>query len=405
MVRIFFLILLFTSNAFAQDIFSISGTIKDKSGTLEGASVYLSGYKLSTATNKEGKFTLPNLKPGNYDILVQMIGFQPLSKNVLITDKSVSVELKLMESTTQLNEVVIKPNPNREYLINLFKDFFIGKTPNATQCKILNVNSIIVNEDKQNRSFTVDAPEFLIIENEALGYKIKYLLENFEYSFATRMLFFGGYPTFEEMIGNKSKQKKWIKNREIAYRGSAQHFFTSLYTNKIDEEGFIVNRRYEMPNADRLPDSLIEANIKQIIGGKGASLLTVSNKNGNSLNYWMQEKRKPKIFHVVDRNKINIDTLVKTINSTFKAINYKDELFVTYKKEKEAPDYDKTPYYVSRPMDLTGQVSVIKMLRAPIYFYSNGIIYNPRSTLNSGYWAFEKMADMVPMDYLPPISK
>lgn len=399
--RLFLLFLLLTGNVFGQTTFSISGTIRDKNEVLPGASVYVSGYKIATSTNSDGKFTLPNMKPGSYDILVQMIGYLPFSKNVMVTNKPMVVEFKLIESTTKLNEVVIKPDPDREWLINLFKEFFIGKTPNAEQCKILNTNILDIDHDKRSRIFLVKASEFLIIENEALGYRIKYLLEQFEYNFNTKILFYAGYPTFEEMKGSKSKQKRWAKNREIAYKGSAQHFYTSLSQNRVDEEGFIIYKRYEIPNKDRLPDSLIETSIKQLMTGKGISSLSISNKNGNSINYWLQERRKPKMLFFIDKAKIYTDTLVKTFSPNFKMINYKDDLFVAYKNEKESAAYEATSFYQSRPKELIGyQVSIVKMLRAPIYFYPNGVIYNPHSTLYSGYWSYEKMADTVPMDYV-----
>jgi hypothetical protein len=41
------------------------------------------------------------------------------------------------------------------------------------------------------------------------------------------------------------------------------------------------------------------------------------------------------------------------------------------------------------------------MLVKPIYFYQNGTVYNPRSMLFENNWAWEKVADSVPIDYLP----
>ncbi len=85
------LLLLFCFNLtpFAQEAYVISGVVKDNKEVLPGAAVYVSGYKMAAVTNGDGKFTLPKLAPGNYDILVQMIGYVPLKKNVAITDKPV----------------------------------------------------------------------------------------------------------------------------------------------------------------------------------------------------------------------------------------------------------------------------------------------------------------------------
>ena len=177
-ILLFGLFICFTSYVFAQK-YTVSGTIKDKVGPLPGAAVYVSGYKIATATNNDGTFTIANLPPGNYDILVQMIGFYPYSKNVLISDKSVTLNITLQENATLLNEVVIKPDPDRLYHLSLFKDFFIGKTANAAECTILNTNVLVFNDDKSAGSIYATASDFLIIENKALGYRIKYLLETF----------------------------------------------------------------------------------------------------------------------------------------------------------------------------------------------------------------------------------
>jgi hypothetical protein len=392
------LLLLCTSLfVYSQNSYTISGIVKDQKETLPGAAVYLAGYKIATVTNNDGKFVIPNLKPGNYDILVQMIGYLPLSKSISITDKSVIVELKLTENSTLLKEVVIKPDPDREYYLNLFKDFFIGKTPNSEKCKIFNTNVLIIDSDKRNRSFRVRATDFLVIENQALGYRIKYLLENFEYSFQTRILFYAGYPTFEDLKGSKSKLKKWQKNREIAYRGSSLHFLQSLYKNSAYEEGFIINKRYYINNPNRLPDSLIDANIKRLMNGK-----LNSNENPQTLNEWLKKKREPKTLAAINQAKVSVDTLVKKFSDDLKMISFTDDLFVIYKNERETPVYENSSDYQIRPPNLAGhQVSVIKLLKAPIYFYSNGVTYDPMSTLYSGYWAYEKMGDSVPMDYVP----
>ena len=160
-----FLVLFTFNNAFSQNNYSISGVIKDKDGTLPGAAIYLSGYKIATTTNNEGKFILPNLAAGNYDILVQMIGYLPYAKNITIGDKSMFIDVVLIENVTMLNEVVIKPDPYRLAHINLFKSYFIGQTPNAAQCKILNTDALIIDDDKKNTLLKIKSNDFLIIEN------------------------------------------------------------------------------------------------------------------------------------------------------------------------------------------------------------------------------------------------
>lgn len=387
--------------AFAQNTYTISGTVKDAKETLPGAAVYLGGYKISTVTDNNGKFILPKLAPGIYEVLVQMIGYVPYSKSIEISDKSVNIEVLLKENTTMLKEVVIKPDPNRAYHLALFRDFFIGKTPSAAQCKILNTQVLTFNDDKQAQMLTTNASDFLIIENKALGYNIKYLLSFFEYDYKTKIFYYGGHPHFEEMKGSKAKQKQWQKNREVAYNGSMQHFYKSLYANKIDEEGFVINKLSKIPNKDRAPDSVINANVKRLTTGQ-AGLNNVITFNGNdSLSHWLKERKKHKEIAVLNRQNVLIDTLVKPFNSDLKMMNYKDELYVIYKNEQESEAYDRSGLKQNRPMELASfQISVIQMMEPPVRFYENGGVFDPRSVLYKGFWAYEKVADMVPMDYI-----
>ena len=389
--------------SFAQQSFTLSGLVKDKRGeTLPGAGVYISGYKIATVSDNNGGYKL-SLKAGNYDILVQLIGFKALNKNVIIADKDVKLDLTLEESITQLEEVTIKPDPNRAYYIAMFKDFFIGTTPNAAQCKLINPNVLIIDYDKDNALLTVKSNQFLIIENKALGYRIKYLVNNFEYSRKTNIIYYEGYPTYEDLKGSKRKKELWDKMRLTAYLGSPQHFFKSLFHKKTTEEGFIINKMLSIPNHDRPKDSLISANIKrftQTQGFTGNIHLTI----GDSLNYWIKKKNLPKEMAMLSKATVLQDTLAHlTTETAIKEINFTDKLYVVYTKESEDPAFTgRLNFSISRPPDYFGyQVSTITLQAAPVYFYENGGIFNPRSMLFSGYWAWEKIADSVPMDYLP----
>ena len=95
--------------------------------------------------------------------------------------------------------------------------------------------------------------------------------------------------------------------------------------------------------------------------------------------------------------------MVKTFNESIKSINFTDVLYVIYTKEKEDPIYaNRIGMSVSRPLTMPDyQISLVNLLVAPIYFYQNGGTYNPRSMLFEGYWSWEKIADSVPLDYLP----
>ncbi|SDH67826.1 CarboxypepD_reg-like domain-containing protein [Pedobacter terrae] len=400
------LFLLFIGNiCLAQQNYVLSGTVKDKHGeALPGAGVYISGYKIATVSNNKGDYAL-QLKPGNYDILVQLIGYKALNKNIIISDKSIKIDLVLEESVTQLNEVTIKPDPNRANYLAMFSDFFIGTTPNAEQCKMINPNVLLIDYDNEESKLTVKTNQFLIIENQALGYRIKYLVNNFEYSSRTKIIYYEGFPYYEDLKGSIRKKKIWAKKRLTAYLGSPQHFFTSLYNGKATEEGFIINKLITQPNRDKPSDSAIRANIKRLTKvQEGLLRKTINLNHGDSLSYWIRKKNLPDGISILNRSPVAQDTLVHTHNQNIKSINFSDKLYIIYTKEKEDPLFaNRIGLSISRPLDMPDyQISTITLQVAPVYFYENGGIYNPRAMLYAGYWGWEKIADSVPMDYLPP---
>src|SRR5207244_4162040 len=90
---------------------------------------------------------------------------------------------------------------------------------------------------------------FLIIENNNLGYKVKYLLDNFQFNEVQHITYYGGDCIFEAMQGTPAQQAAWAKNRKLAYEGSLMHYLRSLYAGTSRKEGFLV---YDLWN-DKLP--------------------------------------------------------------------------------------------------------------------------------------------------------
>jgi len=110
----------------AQTLYSISGVVKDKRGeTLPGAGIYLSGYTIATVTNNDGQFVLSKLKPGSYEVVVQMIGYLPYSKSVVISDRAMNISIVLSENTIQLNEVVIQADLTEKNICRYLRSFLL----------------------------------------------------------------------------------------------------------------------------------------------------------------------------------------------------------------------------------------------------------------------------------------
>ena len=58
-------------------------TSADSKKPIAGASVFLSNSAVGTATNDKGGFILANVRPGQYTLVVSILGFEDYDKTVL----------------------------------------------------------------------------------------------------------------------------------------------------------------------------------------------------------------------------------------------------------------------------------------------------------------------------------
>ncbi|TDG36987.1 TonB-dependent siderophore receptor [Pedobacter changchengzhani] len=108
---IFTLILanLFISGANAQNRVSVKGTIKTSDGKpAEYVSIGLKNTKKITATDTEGNYQLMGVKPGQYILVVSMVGSSNQEKTINVeAGKTTDVSFSISETASQLNEVAI----------------------------------------------------------------------------------------------------------------------------------------------------------------------------------------------------------------------------------------------------------------------------------------------------------
>ena len=101
------LLLLITNFTFAQEKFTLSGTITDQRNneTLYGVNFIITELKSGATTNEYGFFSL-SLPKGTYTIQVSYIGFETITETIIL-DKNIRKNFALNESSQQLAEVVL----------------------------------------------------------------------------------------------------------------------------------------------------------------------------------------------------------------------------------------------------------------------------------------------------------
>jgi hypothetical protein len=350
-IQLFFLFCGVSITSVAQ--FVITGTVMDSSSRepLAKASVFCQNTTLGTVTNKEGEFSL-SLKSGGYDLIFSYTGYQ--TQTVRVTENN-KLEILLIKEDKSLGEVVLSNSNEVKDGWEKYGDFFIknfiGATPNAGQCSLLNPEVLKFYYYKRSNKLKVLTTDAILISNNALGYNLRYQLDSFVYYYNSNISLYRGYCLFTEMEGSDSLKNSWNKKRANAYYGSKLQFMRSYYDSTLTEDGWLV-------------DMLDENN----------------------------EKKFNKVKDVYDT------LYYGALDSTMQVeIYYPRKISVTYTKNRPEAEYLKK---MNLPKSVPYQISYIDIKQA-IAITENGYYYDQKDWVNQGYWSWKNLGDLLPYDYLP----
>lgn len=350
------LLVAFHSLAFAQQKeFTILGKVIDSASRLplNKGSVFCMNTTYGTITNEEGLFFM-RLPYGGYDLVVSYTGYEKhvvrISGNLASTD---TLQIALIKEDKSLTEVaVVASNEVADGLAkygSFFTQHFIGTTPNAEQCTIMNPEVLHFFYTKKRNRLKVTAKEDIIINNQALGYTIRYQLDSFSYDYNTNMSQYTGYPFFQEMDSTDAVKTAWVKNRARTYLGSRLHFMRSFYDSIVTAEGFIV---------EKMDDD-----------SKSVKASVINNLYDSSL-------------YFADSNDVSI--------------NWQGRYRISYKTvfpEKKFLQEFKLP------LNSRMQVTLLDIGADGFVIEQNGYFYEQYDVINTGYWAWKKLAEQLPYDY------
>ncbi|GGK74040.1 carboxypeptidase-like regulatory domain-containing protein [Rufibacter glacialis] len=386
----------------------VAGTVIDAQSRqpLGFATVFIAQTTFGTNSAENGTFQLTNLPAGSHELVVSFLGYETLShKFTLQAGQQLSFRFEVVPKANQLQEVVVRADTNWRHNYGVFLKNFIGQSANAAQVQITNADVLYFHFDARERVLTAEASKPLVIENRALGYRLHFVLEDFRADFKNGQVFHAGHPRFEELKPrNKAQQKRWAAARLKAYHGSLMHFTRALYTQNLEAEGFNVRKLQRRPNPNRPPEQEIQAGLKRArAASKPGITVTYAGSGGqeDSLSYWGRMSRLDKTVAYLYKDPLPYGHLVvREPESNRLRLQFEDHLNVVYAKEKEEPNYINQNAFAKRRAP-GPQTSLITLLEPYTYIEPNGMILNPYSHVVEEYWAFEKLAEMLPLDYEP----
>ncbi|RDV15555.1 carboxypeptidase-like regulatory domain-containing protein [Pontibacter diazotrophicus] len=363
---------------------------------LEFVSVYVNTTTIGTSTNEAGAFTL-TLPDGHYELIVSYLGYEPIIYPVNTAALPKSILFKVRAKENALQEVVVKGTRDSQWYDNLevFKQRFLGQSEFGKQCKLLNPEILTITFNAETALLEVKADEPLQIQNDALGYKIEYLLTGFRFYGREGYVVFLGYPKYVLLQGGKRKQRRWERNRQRAYHGSVMHFVRAVQQKRLEEEGFNLRRLYRTPNPDRPTEEEIAAARAALKARSGA----VQVGGTDSISDILARARLPKTIESLDINPVPYSDYLQQ-HATGAKLAFDGYFQVVYTGEKEEAGYvwQQSMFKKREP---SYQTSVLYLQSDEVLLESNGNIVEPLNVFFEGYWGWEKVGDMLPLDYQP----
>ncbi|MCE1199753.1 MAG: carboxypeptidase-like regulatory domain-containing protein, partial [Marinilabiliales bacterium] len=335
----------------------ISGVVTDSlKAPIPFAAVFLSKTTIGTTTNANGAYTLTIPQPGEYEVAASCVGYKGFLKPFSADGKPHTLDIRLSVSSVQIEEVTVQAKSNHRIKnVTAMADLLLGQGQNAENSKILNEDQLFLTRDPQSGVVKGHSLRPLEVENRSLGYMLFYELTDFFFDPSMKLLRFSGNYYFKEMTGSPKEKKKWALHRLQTYYGSRMHFLRALFADSLKQQ------QYNLTNCE----------IENVVGKSGI----VSQKG-----------------HSIVENRIRLDRSERQM-----ILNSDKPLWIRYfdnKPELSQELIGFEPHLVESLLQLTARVTV----------YRDGRVDNPYAMTWSGEMAEERLSDLLPFDFMPPVT-
>jgi hypothetical protein len=355
---------------------TLSGRVLDDSTgfPISNVNVFLSGTSLGTTTDEKGEFVLRGIPPGTYELVTSIVGFLVDVRRVRVSgaaDGPEDTRLKPMVYDLPMVEISA-PDPG-EWRENLktFTELLLGYSANASACTILNPHVVDFTVDPKTSVFIAKADQPLVIENRGLGYRIEYLLRQFEWNGS--ILKYNGHPKFADLEALDEEQLvQWKLNRRKSYQGSLQHLLSSMAQRTIRREGFLLQLAKDM--------SLARSGVDRKPVGPDDFLTPTGMPFEQRLSFpdYLEVRFLREPAERGFARFLGVERTSTSARFSGNEINYQTNL-------GDAPEV---------------QVSWLRMNVFSTTITADGVPADPRAITTYGYLSYERLAEMLPLEFI-----
>jgi hypothetical protein len=224
---------------------TLRGSIYDDSTgePLEFVNVFLANTTRGSSTDAHGRFILSGVPMGMHDLVVSQVGYQRITLPIVLgPDTLREMSFRMQPREIRASEVEVRGmDPElRARLLIKFTNAFLGETQNAESCRILNPSRIEFHYEPDRRYLTALCDTLLLVQNDALGYRIAIDIDHFAYAEDEDEVRFALFPHFQPLTGSSRDSSRWAQRRQETYRGSLKHFLASVVAGRWEQEMFAV---------------------------------------------------------------------------------------------------------------------------------------------------------------------
>lgn len=330
--------------------------------------VFVSGSTAGTVSQPDGRFELPGVPLGANRLVISRVGFRRQGHDVVVRRPiGFSMDFELEPAILELDEITITGRRDpawRDHLAD-FTAEFLGYTHRARRSRILNPE--VLDFSLEGGVLTATATGPIVVENLALGYRILYFLQT--YVGTGRRTRQEGEALFAELEAtSEAERQQWEDARLEAFQGSTRHLFRQLFREQTKDAGFFLYASEE-PRPPR----------------EGAAYRS----NQAAPTQRPQFAMRP------------AELVSDGPSPRERFVSFPRYVEVVYTKENESRAYRQWQG-LPEPVRPGYQRSWIRLTRDSVLVDTEGSILEAEGVALYGYMAYERLADLVPREYVPP---
>lgn len=322
------------------------------------AHVFVNQTTIGAVTDSQGQYNLHDVPAGESTMVVSFVGYTSYLQRIQIKDgETKHVDIRLEPDDKQLDNVEVKGTRDKEWdrQLKKFERYFLGSNSFARATTLVNPWILEFNESANN-AFIATSSGALEIENNALGYRVFYYLKSMVANAEGYSI--TGEVRFEEMRSEEPKTiRRWNDNRITSYKGSLRHLLKAMMDDRVQQEGF--NLYTDMAGYEKSPhrSAIFSEQLHKTIQPFSSTNSVSQGKAAGE--FIIPLKQRIEIHYTPGR-------------TTSKVYN-----------------------------DISCPISWLEVKDGYIRINSNGIILNPPFAVVSGAMYDNRVANLLPYNYLP----